>query len=515
MNAAVSRRLFFLFLAVILAAAVWLRLPGLALRPMHHDEANQALKFGALLERGEYRYDKTEHHGPSLYYLTLPVAWLSTRATLASLDEAALRTVPLIFGSALILLLLVFEGALSRPAILFAGLLIALSPAFAYYSRFYIQEMIFVFFMAAFLGSLWRAVTRPSTGWTIACGFSAGMMFATKETSVVVFAAAAAGLALTRLSGRREKAGANLFTGPHWHRLFLGLAVAVLTSAVFFSSFFKNPAGIVDSAVALRTYLLRGAFPGLHTHPWTYYLGLLAYSKSGSGPVWTEALILVLALAGSLAAFRRKSGDFLRFVFFTTVLTAAVYSLIPYKTPWNVLPLHLGFIILAGSGAAAIFRSLRNNAQKTLVGCLLFAGLAHLGWEAARANFRDFANPRNPYVYAQTSLDFLKLVRRVEEAGAVSSEHGRTLIKVVCGPYETWPLPWYLRRFDRVGYWTSWSEAGGFDGVSAVIASQDQAERLGPELEGRFQAEYYGLRPGALLTLFIREDLWDRLVKYR
>ena len=45
-------------------------------RPMHHDEANQAVRFGRLLETGEYRYDRRDHHGPTLYYLTLPVAWL-------------------------------------------------------------------------------------------------------------------------------------------------------------------------------------------------------------------------------------------------------------------------------------------------------------------------------------------------------------------------------------------------------------------------------------------------------
>ena len=62
--------------ALALAAGLALRLARLDVRPMHHDEANQAVKFGALLERGEYRYDAHDHHGPTLYYLTLPVAWL-------------------------------------------------------------------------------------------------------------------------------------------------------------------------------------------------------------------------------------------------------------------------------------------------------------------------------------------------------------------------------------------------------------------------------------------------------
>jgi hypothetical protein len=87
------------------------------------------------------------------------------------------------------------------------------------------------------------------------------------------------------------------------------------------------------------------------------------------------------------------------------------------------------------------------------------------------------------------------------------------LIKVVCGPYETWPLPWYLRRYERVGYWPDWRDVGGFDDALLVIASQDQAEKIRPAIHDKFQSEYYGLRPDVLLTLFIRNDLWDLFMK--
>src|SRR5512137_1494953 len=89
--------------AVVLGLAV--RLASLDLRPMHHDEANQAVRFGQLLETGEYRYDRNDHHGPTLYYLTLPVARARGQATLASIDERTLRLVPALFGVGVILLL--------------------------------------------------------------------------------------------------------------------------------------------------------------------------------------------------------------------------------------------------------------------------------------------------------------------------------------------------------------------------------------------------------------------------
>ena len=44
---------FFALFLLIVCAAVLFRVVRLDLRPMHHDEANQAVKFGDLLERGE------------------------------------------------------------------------------------------------------------------------------------------------------------------------------------------------------------------------------------------------------------------------------------------------------------------------------------------------------------------------------------------------------------------------------------------------------------------------------
>ena len=73
-------------IGLALASGLCLRLARLDTRPMHHDEANQAVKFGTLLETGQYHYDFRDHHGPTLYYLTLPAAWLRGQHTLASLD---------------------------------------------------------------------------------------------------------------------------------------------------------------------------------------------------------------------------------------------------------------------------------------------------------------------------------------------------------------------------------------------------------------------------------------------
>src|SRR5512139_262553 len=185
-----SRVVFVFVVAAALALALAFRLAGPDLRPMHHDEANQAVKFGALLETGEYRYDRNDHHGPTLYYFTLPSAWIRGQTTLASLDERTLRVVPALFGAGLILLLPLLGEGLGRTAVATSALLTALSPALTYYSRFYIQESLFVFFALAFLIALGRSAERPRAWWGLGAGAFAGLAYSTKETSLIVLLAA-------------------------------------------------------------------------------------------------------------------------------------------------------------------------------------------------------------------------------------------------------------------------------------------------------------------------------------
>jgi uncharacterized protein (TIGR03663 family) len=480
---------------------------------MHHDEANQALKLGLLLEKGDYRYDPSDHHGPTLYYLTVPLVRLLGRDSLAALDERSLRLLPVLFGAGLILLLWLFRAEMGAGSVLAAAVLAALSPAFVYYSRFYIQETLLVFFSAAFLAALWKFRRGGGAGWAAATGVAAGLMFATKETSVILFAAAGAALAIAGRTARASAPEDELPGKPAAGAVALGVACALLTAALFYSSFLSNPRGILDSVLAFGDYFRKSGTPGFHAHPVGYYLGLLTFSSSG-GLAWSEALILALACLGVIAVLRTKNAFGLYLAVYTA-LTAIVFSAIPYKTPWNLLPFHFGFILLAGLGTTWVFRTLKRAPLKVAAAVLLVAGAVQLGGQARAASGRYSADPRNPYAYAQTGTDYARLVRRIEEIARIAPDGRRMLIKVVCGPYETWPLPWSLRSFERVGYWTEADRAGGPGGAAVVVASPDQAERLGPLLNEGYHSEYYGLRPEVLLTLSIRRDLWDRFLETR
>ena len=511
--------LFFL----VVCTALLFRAANLGLRPMHHDEANQAVKFGDLLEKNAYRYDPNEHHGPSLYYCTLPFAWISSKGSFSALDEGTLRLVPAVFGVGLVLLLLLFKGGYPPSAVFFSGIFIAISPVMVFYSRFYIQEMLLVFFLVGAIGASWRYHMDRTWGWAAATGFFFGMLYTTKETSLILFGSLAVSLLLARIyttrHARREfrhlEAKTEKSSLGHLG-IFFGTALSV--SFLMFSSFFKNPNGILDSVLAFRNYFERASEAGFHSHPWPYYLKMLVFSRYGNGPVWSEALILALALIGCIAAFKPvhdKDGHplFVRFVCFYALLATIIYSLIPYKTPWNMLPFYIGIILLAGNGIVFLFESSKKFIAQGLIIVILGAGLYHLGMQSFRANFRFYADSRNPYVYAHTSMDFLNLIQRVNAAARHHPDGEGMLIKVITHPDEAWPLPWYLRKFTRVGYWQEAEEAGRLDEVPLIISSVEKTEKLWPHLQDTHQSEFYGLRPEVLLVLHIRKDLWDIILE--
>jgi uncharacterized protein (TIGR03663 family) len=482
---------------------------------MHHDEANQAVKFGDLLEKGEYTYDPIEHHGPSLYYFSLPSAWAFKGKSFADLDEMILRLVPAIFGVGIIFLLLLLKDGFSRSGILFSGIFVAVSPLMVFYSRFYIQETLLVFFLLGVIAASWRYHLNRTWGWAVATGGFIGLMYATKETCIIAFAAIFIGLWLARIVTL-----VPVGKEPPTSHGFILVGSAFIVAFLLFSSFFQNPNGIVDSVVSFQNYFYKAGEAGFHVYPWPYYLKMLAYSRYGNGPVWSEAFILGLAILGSLVAFlprptKGSSSLFMRFIFFFTLLATAAYSLIPYKTPWNMLPFFIGIILLAGNGAAFLVDRSRYETVRGIVILILCAGICHLAFQSYSANFQFQADSHNPYVYAHTSTDFLNLVQRMEDIARHHPDQKDMLIKVITHPDEAWPLPWYLRGFTKVGYWQEAEEAGPVVDVPVVITSVDKTENLRTDLERTHQGEFFGLRPEVLLAVHIRKDLWEKFLADR
>jgi uncharacterized protein (TIGR03663 family) len=516
-----------LVLAVLIAAA--LRFPALAARPMHADEAVHADKLGTLLETGRYAYDPSEYHGPTLYYLTLAAARLQGIRRYVDLDEATLRAVPAALGVALVAAHAGAGGVLGPWGAALAALLAALSPAMVFYSRYYIHETPLVLASFGALLAAWSWLRRPSAAAGLLGGTCAGLMLATKETAALALGALALALALTAVSTPDpdappgERAADRLGAFLHRHYAGLALAAALLVAATLFSSFGTRPGGVVDAVRAYGYYFERSGTPW-HTHAWDYYLRLLAHVPAAGTPFWTEGLILVLAATGGVAAFTRSpeagaDPRGLRLLALYTLVLLAIYCAVPYKTPWCVLGFLHGMILLAGPGAVCLVRCARRAGARAAVALLLLGAATHLGWQAHAAAFRFPADPRNPYVYAHTGTDVFRVVSRLEEL-ARAHPAGLALPVQVVSRENLWPLPWYLRRFPNVAWWTGVS--GSAPAAPVVLITPDMEPALVRrlyELPPPGERELYvsaferpvELRPQVELRGYVANGLWNQL----
>ncbi len=530
--------IFFLTFAVIATMGLWLRVTQLGARPMHCDEANQAVRTGILLEKGIYQYDPHEHHGPTLYYCALPVLRMRGARTLAESTETDFRIVPVAFGFGMVVLIWLMRRELGVAATLWAALFAAISHGLVFYSRYYIQEPMLVFFATAAVITGWRYVQKPGFGWAAACGAAVGLMHATKETCVILYAAMGGALVIAWLLAYLRE-GVSLrqsLRGIRTAHMAVGLAMAAAVSITLFSSFFTHARGPLDSILALGTYFARAdgtGSSGIHDKPWHYYLHLLLFTYRSAGPRWSEGIIVGLAAVGMIAAFLKRSNSqdhstdsdaaetvsradgsvhFVRFLSIYMLLLIFLFSTIPYKTPWNLLVFLHAMAILAGVGAAALVRLGKVFPAKVVIAALILAGATQLAQQTRLGITHYAADPRNPYVYAHTSTALMRLVRRVDEIAAIHPDGRQMHINIIRPDSDYWPLPWYLRGYRRVGYWTRFPEPPD---APFIIADPALQERLDATLKSEYLVEYHALRPSVLLLAYIRQDLWDAFMASR
>lgn len=298
--------------------------------------------------------------------------------------------------------------------------------------------------------------------------------------------------------------------------LGVGVLAALLVSVLLFSAGFTHLRGPLDSLRAYAIYFQRAA-GGMHEHPWHYYLRMLACTHYAPGPVFSEGLIVGLAVVGLIVIVRgRETSGLLRFIAAYTILLTAIYSAIPYKTPWCALGFLHGMILLAGYGAAALITGCLSCTRLGMgrialtagVSVLLLAGTAQLTWQAWRGSQRFCADPRNPYVYAHPVRDVEHLTTQLTRLATVSPDGPRMLIKVVVE--NCWPLPWYLRGFERVGYWEQPPDEPDAD---VVLVSYTLQDALAPGLRDEYEVSYYGLRRDEILAVHVRRALWTAFVQ--
>jgi uncharacterized protein (TIGR03663 family) len=511
-------------LIFLIAAA--LRLYDLNLVPLHHDEGVNGNFLVRLVREGAYNYDPANYHGPTLYYFSAIIPWITkllfgnTARDNYGLTTFTIRLVPVVFGLATIGLVFLLRRRLGTIAALAAGLMLAVSPGAVYLSRYFIHETLFVFFTLGIVVAAIRFYDERNPAYLIPGAASAALLFATKETAmisvgvlVIALVSTWAYMWLLRAAGvtstpKRSKGSKGLSAlidqMGGMPRLYanLGLALIVFVAlyVLFYTSFFTNSKGFTDSLQTFAIWSKTGK--EAHVHPPTTYLLWLLRQES--------TLLFIGALGAAITVLRPKNAFALFCALWAFGLIAA-YSLISYKTPWLVLNFIVPLAIVAGYALQAIYEMLNQLTETALVswslpGMILLAALGVAGYQTFDLNFVNYDNDKEyyVYVYAHTTRSTLALVNEVERIAKENSGNS-TGITIVSPDY--WPLPWYFRNFTRVGYYGRMAAAS----EPLVIANANQKDEVetnygqfyeqvnGPEPGGTFQ-----LRPGVDLLLYQR-----------
>jgi uncharacterized protein (TIGR03663 family) len=226
---------------LLVAAALWLRLPRLGDRPFHGDEAVHAVKLRELWEHGRYAYDPNEYHGPTLYYVALPL--LAARGlSYANVTEADYRLPVALLGAAMVLLPWLLRDGIGPTAVAGAACLMAVSTPFVFYSRYFIQEMLLAAFTLLLIGCGWRYHVSRRPAWLWGAATAAGLMIATKETCVLTFVALGLGWVAAR-AGSRGEAEPQTPSGRSIRLLAGGVFLALGVAYLLLSGFLSHPAG--------------------------------------------------------------------------------------------------------------------------------------------------------------------------------------------------------------------------------------------------------------------------------
>ncbi len=502
-------------LLLVFAAALYLRLPDLGNRPFHADEAVHAVKLWEARQRGAYIYDPDEFHGPTLYWAAAPFLAARGRADIGSTTEADYRLGTVAAGIVLLLLLALLHDGLGRRATVVSALMAAVAPAFVFYSRYFIQETLLVCFTVGALGAWWRHATMRRVQWAVAAGAFAGLMIATKETAALTLGA---------------WIGASLLTGarPNMRAVLGATLTAILVAALVLTDLGRNMGAAVDYLRSYAPWFSRAHGTGLHGHSWTYYLAILFGIRPAGQIAWIEAFIPASAVIGiafaacargpqgqaDMDAMNEVRRRLRARIAVATLILLAAYSAVPYKTPWCILNPLIGLCLLAGMGSSWLLGAIaRRGRAFEAVGWATGLALAALLARQAHADaFRNQVSPKNPYVYAQTVPDAEDIQRRTEALAGFHPDGSNMVIKVIWTDNYHWPIPWYLRRFPNVGYWTSMPEDPA---APIVIAAPVYDEELTRRLDAtHIMNGYIGLRPSVVAMYWVSMDVWTKYVEH-
>ena len=454
---------------------------------MHTDEAVNAYIVGQMLAGEPFTYDARDRHGPALAALALPLARVEGAKAFSDLTESGVRLTSVIAGTITIFLFGAAIEMFGLEPCLIAGVLFAIASLPVYYDRYFIHESLFGATTFGLILSGWHAWRRDSVGLASLAATCAAIMIVCKETAVLHFLALVFAMLVFWLWNLRRE-------GIRWMRLrvvFTAATVFVLLSVALYTWFGKDWKALSELLRAIPDFTARAGGEG-HQKPFQYYAQLLTDS-------WSGRMLCALACIGFFQIVRKRDSSPYGLLAYYFLFLVAIYSLIPYKTPWLALNFWLPISLFAALAIESFWRLAKKYLplRATIPAFTILAALAVtlIVHDTRQRVFVHAADETNPYAYAHTSEDLLGLPEEITELAQRKNISSPRIVVIASDP---WPLPWYLRHFTQVGFWQPGQPVGDAD---FYVTSTEAAEQYKDRLQN-FRPEFFGARPGVLILLW-------------
>ncbi len=397
-----------LLVAIIISLSIITRLSLLNIRPLHHDEGVNYFFAKQILTQGIFQYNPTNYHGPT-YFFAIAISF-----AVLGISEFSLRFPAAIFGILIALIPFFFKKPQNK---YLASILLLLSPSLMYYSRYSIHESLFVLSTLIALYAFSTIMQTKSLKHLLLFSTALAIAFTTKETISITL------LILTAITLFNYKQIKKLKIKNQKNTILLSIAIFLVIYIIFFTSFFTNPQGILNSIKGYFPWLNRGFAEQGHAKPFYYYIQLL---------LKYELPLLLLALLAIPKAFKTKN-IFIKNLSLWFLANLVIYSLISYKTPWLIISITAPMALLS-----AFSISLLKN--KKLKYFIITITIIYLSIISINLNFINTWQ-NNSLAYVHTNPDILNLVNEINANYKENS-------KIIILSDEYWPLPFYLNGKD-------------------------------------------------------------------
>lgn len=467
-----------LFFLLILAGAFFLRTWQLQIKPVHFDEGINGHFVASIWRNGFYKYDPTNFHGP-LYFYILQLAEL-----VFGWGIFGFRFVTGLIQIATLVVIGMHKRFVGRAATATA-LILAVSPAFVFYSRYAIHESLFIFGQVAFSYGffLYRAERSVKSLWWMALALV--VLITTKETFFIFVGTWFIAVGVVNLIDKFVPRFGTGEIAPKLKAPAVGEWIAIsfvsaLIVLAFFTGFFVFPQGAVDMLEALQVWTKTGTAKTGHEKEFLYWFQLF---KNYEWPI-------LVSLCLSPIVFFTVNRT-LRILILTGFGTWLAYGLIPYKTPWLILNMIWPLAFCAGALLGRAVPSVKQwpGLRTALgLGVLICVGVSVSSmWQLS---FHDYAKKGEPYVYVQSTQEFKNVVdllyRQTEKF-----PQDRTM-KIAAVNRDSWPLPYLLIPFTNVNWGRA--EDGTIQNADVILSDGEDRTWIESRLVGKFYVLPFQIR---------------------